>query len=96
MSRGLLNQSRTSLRAKPASDGWAASAPELELLNFINSVATLIGPGSTRFLTELWLDELACMECIPEPDSRDWRAVSLAASAKLASELIALQFRSLR
>jgi glyoxylase-like metal-dependent hydrolase (beta-lactamase superfamily II) len=51
----------------------------------------LAGPGSTRALTELWLYELACMDCVPEPNGGDWRTVSLAASTKLASKLIALQ-----
>jgi hypothetical protein len=91
----LLNHSRAFDRAHPSRDDEAISAPKRELLNFIDSVAMLIGPGSTRILTEIWLDELACMDCIPEPNSRDWRMVSLAASARLASRLISLQFRDL-
>lgn len=71
------------------------STPERELLGFIDPVARLIGLDSTRVLTEIWLDELACMDCMPEPDSKDWRIVSLAASTKLASKLIALQLREL-
>jgi len=92
---GLLNQSRTYVRVHPSQDGGAFSAPERELLNFIDSVAMLIGSGSTHILTELWLDELACMDCIPEPNSRDWRMVSLAPLATLASKLISLQLRVL-
>jgi hypothetical protein len=91
----LLNQVRESVRPPSFGDGRAKSAPELELLNFIDSVAMLVGPGSTRTLTEIWLDELACMDCIPEPNSSDWRMVSLAASARLASKLMSLQFRVL-
>ena len=70
----------------------AISEPERELLSFISSVGELIGPGLTRTLTEIWLDELACMDCIPEPASKDWRIVSLRASASLASKLIVSQF----
>jgi hypothetical protein len=91
----LLNQSRTYVRVRSTQDGGASSAPERELLNFIDSVAMLIGPASTHILTEIWLDELACMDCIPEPNSSDWRMVSLAASARLASKLMSLQHRAL-
>jgi len=72
----------------------ALSEPERELHSFVNSMASLIGPGATRSLTEMWLDELACMDCIPEPYSRNWRSVSLAASVKLASRVIASQLSS--
>ena len=64
--------------------------PELELHAFINSVADLIGAEHTRFLTDLWLDELASMDTMPEPTSPDWRLVTLAASARLAGRLIRL------
>jgi len=70
------------------------SEPERELYSFVNSVASLIGPGATRFLTELWLGELACMDCIPEPHSRNLRSVSLSSSVKLASRMIASQLSS--
>jgi hypothetical protein len=73
----------------------AISEPERELLSFINSVGELIGPGSTGTLTDIWLDELACMDCIPEPASNGWRIVSLRASASLASKLIASQLEDL-
>lgn len=71
------------------------STPERELLGFIDSVAKLIGLDSTRVLTEIWLDELACMDYMPEPDSKDWRIVSLAASTKLARKLVALHLTGL-
>jgi hypothetical protein len=89
----LLNQSRTFVRVHPSQDGGASSAPERELLIFIDSVTMLIGLGSTHILTEIWLDELACMDYIPEPNSSDWRMVSLAALATLASKLMLLQLR---
>lgn len=87
----LLNRGRESVRAQPLRDDEGTSAPERELLNFIDSVTVLIGPDSTHFLADLWLNELACMDCIPEPNSKDWRMVSLAASARLASRLMSLQ-----
>jgi hypothetical protein len=65
------------------------SEPERELRGFIHSMASLVGPGADQSLTELWLDELACMDCIPDPHSAAWRSVSLAASVKLASRMIA-------
>ncbi len=67
------------------------SEPRRELCAFIRSMTSLIGPDADKSLTELWLDELACMDCIPGPQGLDWRSVSLAASMKLASRVIASQ-----
>lgn len=67
------------------------SEPQRELRAFIHSMTSLIGPGSDQSLTELWLDELACLDCIPGPHGPDWRSVSLVASMKLASRVIASQ-----
>jgi hypothetical protein len=67
------------------------SEPERELRGFIHSMTSLIGPGADNSLTELWLDELACMDYIHGPHGRDWRSISLAASVKLASRVIASQ-----
>ena len=49
----------------PAIAGQHISEPERELNSFIHSMAGLIGPINSESLTELRLDELACMECIP-------------------------------
>jgi hypothetical protein len=78
------------VRARDGGHGYA-SVPERELNSFIDSMTSLIGPGASGSLTELWLDELACMECIPESETFNWRSVSVSASAKLASRLIASQ-----
>jgi len=86
-----LNEARSFFASAGRGDRRAISEPERELVSFINSVGELIGPDSTRILTEIWLDELACMDCIPEPISKGWRIVSLRASASLASKLIASQ-----
>lgn len=77
------------------SDGDSVSVPERELLDFIRAVTELLGPSSTSVLTEIWLNELACMDCAPGPSRPDWRMVSLAASTSLAGQLIASQLRGL-
>ena len=71
------------------------SGPKGELQNFICTVVGMLGPTADRFLTEIWLEELSSMDQIPEPGSSDWQMVSLAASTRLASRLIASQLRSL-
>jgi hypothetical protein len=76
-------------------DGESVSAPKRELLSFIRAVTELLGPSTAGVLTEIWLNEVACMDCTPRPGSLDWRMVSLAASTKLASQLIASQLRGL-
>ncbi len=64
------------------------SVPECELRDFIGTVTSLIGAGAVDLLKEIWLDELACMDYLPSPTRTDWRRVSLAASARLASRII--------
>jgi hypothetical protein len=91
-----LIQSEESIEIAPAIDHKPVSEPERELNSFINSMASLIGPVASRALTDLWLDELACMECIPEPESFNWRSVSLSASVKLASRVVASQLSGSR
>jgi len=67
------------------------TAAERELAVFVSSIRDCLGPEQTRFLTEIWLDELASMDFMPEPSSPNWRLVTLAASARLASRLIDVQ-----
>jgi hypothetical protein len=86
-----LIQSHKSIEKAPESGHGCASVPERELNSFINSMTSLIGPGASNSLTELWLDELACMECTPGSESFNWRSVSVSASMKLASRVIASQ-----
>jgi hypothetical protein len=47
------------------------SVAERELLTFIDSVTDLFGPGQTKVLTEIWLDALASMDRMPDPESPD-------------------------
>jgi hypothetical protein len=91
MSEMQLIPSEESIEKALAIDREPVSEPERELNSFINSMASLIGPGASRSLTDLWLDEVACMECIPGSESFHWRSVSLSASVKLANRVIASQ-----
>lgn len=100
-SRSVMSESRLipgeeSIEIAPAIDHKPVSEPERELTSFINSMASLIGPGASGNLTDLWLDELACMEYIPEPESFNWRSVSVSASVKLAGRVIASQLSGSR
>jgi hypothetical protein len=63
---------------------------ERELRSFVGSVIDLFGSEGTKFLEDIWLDELAEMEGMPEPSSSHWRLVSIAASSRLADRLIDL------
>ncbi len=65
----------------------ASSVPERELLGFVSAVRGLLGAEEARVLTEMWLDELASMEAMPEPTSTQWRLVTLGAWARLARRL---------
>jgi len=65
------------------------SFPERELLSFIEGVSELIGPESQNRLREIWLDELACLDCMPGPSSSEWRQVTLSAFRRLAMRLTA-------
>jgi hypothetical protein len=82
---------------RPGAYGQAIDGPvniaELELLRFIDSVSDVFGPDQSKFLTEIWMDALASMECMPGPTSPDWRLVTLAASVRLAAQLLAVPNR---
>jgi hypothetical protein len=58
---------------------------ERELSAFIRAVTELFGPEQARLSTEDWLDESELMDRLPRATSRDWRAVTVAASARLAN-----------
>ena len=64
------------------------SVPERELLGFVNAVTELLGAQQASVLTEIWLDELASLEAMPEPTSMQWRLVTLGAWARLARRLL--------
>jgi hypothetical protein len=66
------------------------SIAERELSIFIHSVTNLLGPEPTKYLTEIWMDEVAALDIMPGPTSLDWRLVTVAAAARLASRLVSL------
>lgn len=66
---------------------------ERELSAFINAVTKMFGPEQARASTEDWLDESELMDSPPRSTSREWRSVTIAASARLASRVDAAQHR---
>jgi hypothetical protein len=60
---------------------------ERELGAFISAVTELFGSEQARLAAEDWLDELALMEAMPGLTSRDWRSITIAASARLANRV---------
>jgi len=60
---------------------------ERELSAFIAAVAELFGAGQARMSAEDWLDESELMDGSPRSTCRDWRAITIAASGRLANRL---------
>ena len=59
-------------------------AAERELASFIGAVKELYGPAQAGFAAEDWLEESDLMDSPPRSEVRDWRSVTVAASARLA------------
>jgi hypothetical protein len=66
---------------------------ERELFSFIGAVTQLYGPEEAKLSAEDWLEESESIDSIPRSTSRNWRAVTIAASARLANRLAATQHR---
>jgi hypothetical protein len=60
---------------------------ERELSAFTAAVAELFGADQARMSAEDWLDELELSDVSPRSIQRDWRAITIAASARLANRL---------
>jgi len=60
---------------------------ERELGAFISAVTELFGTEQARLAAEDWLDELFIMEPLLGWTSRDWRSITIAASARLAGRV---------
>ncbi len=60
---------------------------ERELFAFIRAVTQLYGSEEAKLATEDWLDESELMDSPPLLTNRNWRAVTIAASARLANQL---------
>lgn len=58
---------------------------ERELAAFLGAVTELYGAEQAEISAEIWLEELDSMNSLPGPASRDWRAVTVAALARLAN-----------
>ncbi len=60
---------------------------ERELLSFIAAVTKLYGLEQARLSAEDWLDESDLMDSPPLSNGRNWRAVTIAASVRLANRI---------
>ena len=68
---------------------------ERELAAFLSAVTELYGTEPAEMAAEVWLDELEMMNSLPGPVSRDWRKVTVAALARLASLLTATKISAM-
>lgn len=60
---------------------------EHEFFSFITAVEQLYGSEQARLSEMDWLDESDSMDSLPFATQRDWRAVTIAASTRLADRL---------
>ena len=60
---------------------------ERELSTFLAAVVELFGADKARVSIEDWLNELKLMDVSPRSTHRDWRAITIAASVRLANRL---------
>ena len=60
---------------------------ERELSSFIAAVTELYGRRQAELAAEEWLDESELMDSPPRSEERDWRAVTIAAAARLANRV---------
>ena len=58
-----------------------------EFFSFVAAVTELYGPEQATLSAKDWLEELELMPSLPSSAKRYWRAVTIAASARLASRL---------
>ncbi len=66
---------------------------ERELSSFTTAVTELYGPEQARLSAEDWLGESELIDSPPRSELRNWRPVTIAASARLASR-VGLRARS--
>jgi len=66
-----------------------AQLAERELNAFIAAVRTSYGSEQAELSAEDWLDESELIDSPPRSEPRDWRSVTIAASARLARRIIA-------
>ena len=63
---------------------------EHELSSFVADVTKWYGPELARLSEEDWLDESELMDSPPRSEVRNWHAVTVAASARLAHRVDAV------
>jgi hypothetical protein len=59
---------------------------ECELTAFVNAVTELLGPERAEVATHDWLQEADLIDSPPLSMNRNWRSVTIAASARLLTE----------
>ena len=60
---------------------------ERELSSFIAAVKASYGPEQAKLSAEEWLEESELMDSPPRSETRNWRAVTIAAAARLATRV---------
>lgn len=60
---------------------------EQEVSAFTFAVTQLLGPEQARLSEKIWFDELDLMDSPPIPTDRNLRAVTIAASFRVANEM---------
>lgn len=65
------------------------SMAEREFSAFFTAVEALFGPTQAKLSAEDWLNVTTQMSTQNQPTYRDWRAVTIAASSRLAQRLVA-------
>jgi len=66
---------------------------ERELSSFVAAVTKLFGPDEAKVAADDWLDESDVMDSPPRSEARDWRSVTIPASARLADRVDAARYR---
>ena len=64
-----------------------------ELFGFMLAVTELYGPAEARTSSEEWLHEAELLDMPPRSEIRDWRAITISASARLALRIEAALHR---
>jgi hypothetical protein len=59
------------------------ASAERELSAFVTAVHQLFGPEQARYAADNWMEELEQTDWISEAQAIDWRAVTIAAAARL-------------
>jgi hypothetical protein len=66
---------------------------DAELSAFVAEVRNSYGPEQARLSTDDWLNESDLIDSAPRSEPRDWRAVTVAAWAKLALRVHQVQIQ---